>query len=82
MTKLGNANVHQIHRLLELQSSGRKNELRLHYRKSSQTGSSSTSSSHNTMAVESIPLVLADESWHRLAVTVSGNQLKIFLDCQ
>ena len=62
-------------RILELQSSGRKNELRLHYR-------TTNSVFGRQMAVESIPVVLADDQWHRLAVSVSGSQLKVFLDCQ
>ena len=112
-------------RLLELQSSGRKNVLRLIYRTklfphehtSSSTSSSSnindhfhqdlddiilssstsqssflpTSSSSFTASpssnlavnvVENIPLVLADNKWHKIAVGISGNQLQVFLDCK
>ena len=115
------------YRLLELQSSGRKNVLRLIYRTklfphehtSSSTSSSSstnindhfhqdlddiilssstsqssflpTSSSYFTASpssnlavnvVENIPLVLADNKWHKIAVGISGNQLQVFLDCK
>ena len=115
-------------RLLELQSSGRKNVLRLIYRTrlfshehtSSSSSSSSTtnindhfhqdlddiilpsstlhssflpisssssftaSSSSNVAVnvVENIPLVLADNKWHKIAVGISGNQLQVFLDCK
>jgi hypothetical protein len=34
------------------------------------------------MAVESIPVTLADDRWHRVAITVSGNQIQVFLDCK
>ena len=34
------------------------------------------------MAVESIPVRLADDEWHRVALTISGNQLQVFLDCK
>ena len=125
-------------RLLELQSSGRKNVLRVIYRTklephehissilsssleknhryshsfediiypslhspSSFVPTSSSSSSFFTPVssppnssssfsatilavnvVENIPLVLADNKWHKLAVVISGNQLQVFLDCK
>ena len=34
------------------------------------------------MAVETIPVRLADDQWHRVALTISGNQLQVFLDCK
>ena len=32
--------------------------------------------------VETFPLRLADDSWHRLAVSVSGDQIEVLLDCR
>ena len=78
--------------ILELQSSGRQNVLRLRYRHRKvrrkegglqrdplleEEGSSSF-----FMAVETIPVRLADDQWHRVALTISGNQLQVFLDCK
>ena len=54
--------------LLEVQSSGRRDVLRVRY--------------NDNTAVESIPLALADDTWHRLAITVSGEQMTVFLDCK
>uniref|UniRef100_T1J5F5 Protein kinase C-binding protein NELL2 n=1 Tax=Strigamia maritima TaxID=126957 RepID=T1J5F5_STRMM len=57
-------------RFLELQSSGRKNEIRLHY-------------SHKAAVfVETFPYRLADGHWHRLALTISGNHASLLVDCQ
>ena len=42
--------------------------LRLHYRPASSPGQ---------LRVETFPLRLADDSWHRLAVTVSGDQIEV-----
>ncbi|CAL8115132.1 unnamed protein product [Orchesella dallaii] len=50
---------------LEIQSSGRKNELRVI------SGS----------LVETFPFRLADGSWHRLAITFSASQVDILVDC-
>ena len=61
--------------LLEIQSSGRKGHLRLIYRALS-------SSEMSMQAVETLAVNLADNQWHKLAVTLSGNQLQVFLDCQ
>ena len=60
-------------RYLEIQSSGRQDVLRLHY---------SPARSELGPRVETFPLRLADDSWHRLAVTVSGAQLEVRLDCR
>ena len=66
--------------LLEIQSSGRRQgHLRLIYRALS---SSSSSSEMSMQAVETLAVNLADNQWHKLAVTLSGNQLQVFLDCQ
>ncbi|XP_065581735.1 protein kinase C-binding protein NELL1-like isoform X2 [Artemia franciscana] len=57
-------------RYFELQSSGRKDELRLHYL-------------HNGhVFVESFPYRLSDGRWHRLALTVSDSEVTVFVDCQ
>lgn len=58
-------------RYLELQSSGRKDEIRLHY----------TSQLDDVVHVEAFPYRLADNSWHKLAVTVSGSQVELLVDC-
>lgn len=56
-------------RFLELQSSGRKNEIRLQYY-------------HNNLSrMETFPYRLADNTWHKLSVTVSGNNVAIYVDC-
>ena len=60
--------------LLEIQSSGRRGHLRLIYR--------ALSSEMSMQAVETLAVNLADNQWHKLAVTLSGNQLQVFLDCQ
>ena len=65
--------------LLEIQSSGRRSgHLRLIYRAISKSSSSEMS----MQAVETLAVNLADNQWHKLAVTLSGNQLQVFLDCQ
>lgn len=57
------------YRFLELQSSARKDEIRLHY------------THKDIVYVEIFPYQLADGRWHRLAVTVSGNHVVILVDC-
>lgn len=57
-------------RFLELQSSGRKDEIRLHY-------------NHlGVPRVETFSYRLADGVWHRLAVTVSGGVASLYVDCR
>ncbi|XP_046442081.1 protein kinase C-binding protein NELL1-like isoform X2 [Daphnia pulex] len=56
-------------RFLELQSSGRKDEIRLHY---NHLGAPRT---------ETFNFRLADGAWHRLAVTVSGGVASLYVDC-
>ncbi|XP_066903071.1 protein kinase C-binding protein NELL1 isoform X3 [Halyomorpha halys] len=60
-----------LNRYLELQSSGRKDEVRLHY----------TSPSEPGVRVETFPYRLADSSWHRIALSVSGPQVELVIDC-
>ncbi|XP_060531574.1 protein kinase C-binding protein NELL1-like isoform X2 [Cylas formicarius] len=58
-------------RFLEVQSSGRKNEVRLHY----------TSRVDGRPYVETFPYRLADNLWHHVAVSVSGSQAELLVDC-
>ncbi|XP_054266741.1 protein kinase C-binding protein NELL2-like isoform X1 [Macrosteles quadrilineatus] len=61
---------HGFNRYLELQSSGRKDEIRLHY-----TG-------HDSIVhIETFPYRLADNVWHKVAVSVSGSQVELMVDC-
>ncbi|XP_075212261.1 protein kinase C-binding protein NELL2-like isoform X2 [Lycorma delicatula] len=62
---------HGFNRYLELQSSGRKDEIRLHY----------TSQPDSMVHVETFPYRLADNAWHKLAVSVSGAQVQLLVDC-
>lgn len=62
---------YMICRYLELQSSGRKDELRLHY----------VSRRDGTVHVEAFPFRLADGAWHRVALSVSGSQVELLVDC-
>ncbi|XP_076311200.1 protein kinase C-binding protein NELL1-like isoform X3 [Tachypleus tridentatus] len=56
-------------RFLEIQSSGRKDEIRLHY-------------THNDVAyTETFRYRLADDKWHQVAISVSGNSVDLFVDC-
>ncbi len=57
------------YRFLELQSSGRKDEIRLHY---THLGLPKT---------EVFNYRLADGDWHRIAVTVSGGVADLYIDC-
>ena len=65
-------------RYLEIQSSGRQDVLRVHY---SPVATSWTPGMpgppDQDVRVESFPLRLADDSWHRLAVIVSGDQIEV-----
>ncbi|XP_071453142.1 protein kinase C-binding protein NELL1-like isoform X3 [Hetaerina americana] len=61
---------HGYNRYLELQSSGRKDEIRLHY------------TTHDRLVrVESFPFRLADNAWHKVAISVSGPQVDLLVDC-
>ncbi|GAB1862936.1 Protein kinase C-binding protein NELL1 [Camponotus japonicus] len=62
---------HGNNRYLELQSSGRKDELRLHY----------VSRRDGTVHVEAFPFRLADGVWHRVALSISGSQVELLVDC-
>ena len=54
-----------------MQSSGRKDEIRLHYM-----------GVDGVARVETFPFRLADGAWHRLAVTVSGGVASLYVDCR
>ena len=58
-----------LFRFLELESSGRRDELRLHYTHDQQ------------IRVETFPFRLADNRWHRLALTLSGNHVTLYVNC-
>ncbi|XP_071871639.1 protein kinase C-binding protein NELL1 isoform X1 [Bombus fervidus] len=62
---------HGNNRYLELQSSGRKDELRLHY----------VSRRDGSVHVEAFPFRLADAAWHKVALSVSGSQVELLVDC-
>ncbi|XP_044748565.1 protein kinase C-binding protein NELL2-like isoform X2 [Coccinella septempunctata] len=63
--------VQGYNRYLELESSGRKNEIRFHY----------LSKEDNKVHVETFHYKLADNLWHRMTVTVSGSVVELFVDC-
>ena len=56
-------------RILELQSSGRKDEIRFHYRHK------------NKPYTEAFRYRLADSSWHQLALSVSGTHVDLYINC-
>jgi hypothetical protein len=60
-----------FNRYLELQSSGRKDEIRFHYKAQHET----------TAKMETFPFRLADNEWHKVAVSVSGAQVELLVDC-
>ncbi|KAB0362549.1 hypothetical protein FD754_006705, partial [Muntiacus muntjak] len=55
---------------LELESSGHRNEVRLHYR----------SGSHHPHT-EVFPYILADDKWHKLSLAISASHLILHVDC-
>ncbi|GBP07047.1 Protein kinase C-binding protein NELL1 [Eumeta japonica] len=58
---------------LEVQSSGRRDEVRLHYVAAGGDGGGAR--------IETFPFRLADGAWHRLALAVSGAQATLLVDC-
>ncbi|XP_064417638.1 protein kinase C-binding protein NELL2 isoform X3 [Latimeria chalumnae] len=63
--------VHRAdHRYLELESSGHRNEVRLHY----------CTSNHHTQT-EVFPFTLADDHWHKVSVAISASHVILFVDC-
>ncbi|NXT60296.1 NEL protein, partial [Chaetops frenatus] len=61
---------HLWYRYLELESSGHRNEIRLHYR----------SGSHRSHT-EVFPYILADDKWHRISLAISASHLILHVDC-
>ncbi|XP_028305317.1 protein kinase C-binding protein NELL2a isoform X5 [Gouania willdenowi] len=61
---------HSEHRFLELESSGQRNEVRLHYRTKGQQDHT-----------EVFPYSLADNQWHKVSVAVSASHVILHVDC-
>ncbi|XP_070804065.1 protein kinase C-binding protein NELL2 [Pituophis catenifer annectens] len=61
---------HLDHRYLELESSGHRNEIRLHYR-----------SENHRSHTEIFPYILADDKWHRLSLAISASHLILHVNC-
>lgn len=57
-------------RFLELESSGQRSEVRLHYR----------TKSHQDHT-EVFPYSLADDQWHKVSVAVSASHVILHVDC-
>ncbi|XP_053396211.1 protein kinase C-binding protein NELL1-like [Mercenaria mercenaria] len=57
-------------RFLELESSGRRDEIRLRYKPHDQQIQS-----------ETFPFRLADEHWHQIALTFSGTHVTLYINC-
>lgn len=60
-------------RYLELESSGRKDEVRLHY---------VSQGNRRRIHTEVFAYALADGHWHAVALTLSGAQARLFVDCR
>ncbi|KAI1883417.1 hypothetical protein AGOR_G00231220 [Albula goreensis] len=58
------------HRFLELESSGQRNEIRLHYRTRNQQQHS-----------EVFPYTLADDQWHKVSIALSASHVLLHVDC-
>ncbi|XP_006633684.2 protein kinase C-binding protein NELL2 [Lepisosteus oculatus] len=61
---------HSDQRYLELESSGHRNEIRLHYRTKSQQAHT-----------EIFPYTLADNQWHKVSIAVSASHVILYIDC-
>ncbi|XP_073328548.1 protein kinase C-binding protein NELL2a isoform X1 [Pagrus major] len=61
---------HSEHRYLELESSGQRSEVRLHYRTKGQQAHT-----------EVFPYSLADDQWHKVSVAVSASHVILHVDC-
>ena len=57
-------------RFLELESSGQRSEVRLHYRTKGQQAHT-----------EVFPYSLADDQWHKVSVAVSASHVILHIDC-
>uniref|UniRef100_A0A7N8WNC3 Neural EGFL like 2a n=1 Tax=Mastacembelus armatus TaxID=205130 RepID=A0A7N8WNC3_9TELE len=61
---------HSEHRFLELESSGQRSEVRLHYRTKGQQAHT-----------EVFPYSLADDQWHKVSVAISASHVILHVDC-
>uniref|UniRef100_A0AAR2K3T8 Neural EGFL like 2 n=1 Tax=Pygocentrus nattereri TaxID=42514 RepID=A0AAR2K3T8_PYGNA len=61
---------HAEQRFLELESSGQKSEVRLHFQAKGQQ-------THT----EIFPYTLADNQWHKLSVAISASHVTLYVDC-
>lgn len=61
-------------RYLELQSSGRRDEIRFHY-------THITAAGVTQILTETFPYRLADDIEHKVSLTVSGTEMQLFIDC-
>lgn len=57
-------------RFLELESSGQKSEVRLHFL-----------AKGRQMHTEIFPYLLADNQWHKVSVAISASHVTLFVDC-
>lgn len=57
-------------RFLELESSGQRSEVRLHYRTKGQQAHT-----------EVFPYSLADDQWHKVSVAISASHVILHVDC-
>lgn len=64
-----------IVRYLELESSGRRNEIRFIY-------TAMDARNNPTTHTESFSYTLADSKWHKVSLTVSGPEIQLLVDCQ
>lgn len=59
-----------IVRYLELESSGRRNEIRFMYM-----------AMDSELSTETFSYELADDQWHKVSLSVSGTEIQLFVDC-
>lgn len=64
-----------VYRYLELQSSGRRDEIRFHFTYITPNGD-------KQVHTESFPYRLADDTWHRVALSISGAEIQLLVDCR
>lgn len=63
-----------IVRYLELESSGRRNEIRFIY-------TAMDARNNPVQHTESFSYTLADSKWHKVSLTVSGSEIQLLVDC-
>uniref|UniRef100_A0AAY4EA35 Neural EGFL like 2 n=1 Tax=Denticeps clupeoides TaxID=299321 RepID=A0AAY4EA35_9TELE len=61
---------HADQRFLELESSGQRNEVRLHFRTQA-----------NQAHTEIFPYTLADDQWHKVSLAISASHVILHVDC-